>query len=53
MLRSYALEGPPSPVMLDVSAMQEEVTLLLDSWFTLVVHYGTSIWAWKLQGYHL
>ncbi|XP_024538539.1 protein transport protein Sec23A [Selaginella moellendorffii] len=51
-LFSYSFEGPPVPVLLDVSSITPERILLFDSYFYVVVHYGSTIAQWRKLGYH-
>eukprot|EP00761_Pharyngomonas_kirbyi_P013376 gb/GECH01013405.1/.p1 GENE.gb/GECH01013405.1/~~gb/GECH01013405.1/.p1 ORF type:complete len:765 (+),score=151.61 gb/GECH01013405.1/:1-2295(+) len=51
-LHSYDLSGStPQPAMLDSSAVSTDNILMLDSFFTLVLHHGQNIAAWRDQGY--
>lgn len=50
-LRAYDLSGPPRPVILDSTSVSADNVLVLDSFFTLVVHHGQNIAAWRDQGY--
>lgn len=52
-LLCYTLDDPtPKPVMLDEESMQDEVVLLLDSYFVVVLWYGQNIRSWEQGGYH-
>eukprot|EP00898_Chlorokybus_atmophyticus_P006829 jgi/Chlat1/7147/Chrsp57S06816 len=51
-LLSYSFEGPPVPVLLDVSSVAADCILLLDSYFHVVIQYGTTIAQWRKLGYH-
>mmetsp|Transcript_8140 Transcript_8140/g.30024 ORF Transcript_8140/g.30024 Transcript_8140/m.30024 type:complete len:753 (-) Transcript_8140:126-2384(-) len=51
-LLSYSLEGPPVPVLLDVSSIGLDKILLLDTYFVIVVHHGQTIAQWRKAGYH-
>ncbi|KAJ7521003.1 hypothetical protein O6H91_19G033600 [Diphasiastrum complanatum] len=51
-LFSYSFEGPPTPVLLDVSSIAADRILLFDSYFYVVVHYGSTIAQWRKLGYH-
>lgn len=42
-LTSYTFNGPPEPVLLDVSSILPERILLLDAYFYVVVFHGTTI----------
>jgi len=50
-LIAYSLEAPPRPVLLDVQSIQPDHILLLDSYFHVVVHHGTTIAQWRNSGY--
>eukprot|EP00252_Welwitschia_mirabilis_P002786 TRINITY_DN12777_c0_g1_i1.p1 TRINITY_DN12777_c0_g1~~TRINITY_DN12777_c0_g1_i1.p1 ORF type:complete len:145 (+),score=14.13 TRINITY_DN12777_c0_g1_i1:462-896(+) len=50
-LFSYSFYGPPVPVLLDVSSIQPDCILLFDSYFYVVVHYGSTIAQWRKLGY--
>jgi protein transport protein SEC23 len=50
-LLSYSFNGPPQPVLLDVSAITPDTILLLDSYFLIVAHRGSTIAAWHKAGY--
>lgn len=50
-LYSYRLDAAPEPVMLDSKAIQADNILLLDTFFEVLVHYGSAITAWKKAGY--
>jgi len=42
-LMSYTFNGPPTPVLLDVASIQPDCILLLDTFFMIVVHAGSTI----------
>jgi len=50
-LLSYSFHGPPEPVLLDVSSIQQNTILLLDTFFNVVVFHGETISSWRDQGY--
>lgn len=50
-LLSYSFQGPPQPVLLDVTAIRPDNILLLDTFFHVVVHHGETIATWRQQGY--
>ncbi len=50
-LLSYSFNGPPQPVLLDVNAITPDTILLLDSYFLIVSHRGSTIAAWHKEGY--
>ncbi|GJN23360.1 hypothetical protein PR202_gb11002 [Eleusine coracana subsp. coracana] len=51
-LFQYSFDGPPIPVLLDVSSLSPDVILLFDSYFYVVIHYGSKIAHWRKLGYH-
>lgn len=51
-LMSYSFEGPPIPVLLDVTSIQADRILLLDAFFHIVVHHGANIAQWRKLKYH-
>nr|BAJ95802.1 predicted protein [Hordeum vulgare subsp. vulgare] len=51
-LFQYSFDGPPIPVLLDVSSISPDVILLFDSYFYIVIHYGSKIAQWRKLGYH-
>merc|ERR1712159_934803 len=44
-------EGPPQPVLLDATSLKNNVILLLDSFFHVVIWRGETIQAWFDAGY--
>ncbi|KAF6149469.1 hypothetical protein GIB67_035002 [Kingdonia uniflora] len=50
-LFQYSFDGPPIPVLLDISSISPDVILLFDSYFCVVIHYGSKIAQWKRLGY--
>ena len=53
-LVAYSLEHgaqAPAPVALDISSVTPERLLLLDAFFTVVVHTGATLAAWRKAGY--
>lgn len=50
-LLQYSFEGPPVPVLLDVRSISPDVILLFDSFFCVVIHYGSKISQWRKLGY--
>jgi protein transport protein SEC23 len=50
-LLEYSFDGPPIPVLLDVRSISPDVILLFDSYFHVVIHYGSKIAQWKKLGY--
>jgi len=51
-LHSYGLTEPPHPVALDSLSVRPDTILLLDTFFSVMVHYGEKIAAWRDAGYH-
>ncbi|KAJ9700537.1 hypothetical protein PVL29_006038 [Vitis rotundifolia] len=50
-LFQYSFDGPPVPVLLDVRSISPDVILLFDSYFYVVIHYGSQIAQWRKLGY--
>eukprot|EP00003_Mantamonas_plastica_P029682 TRINITY_DN707_c0_g1_i3.p1 TRINITY_DN707_c0_g1~~TRINITY_DN707_c0_g1_i3.p1 ORF type:complete len:553 (+),score=190.87 TRINITY_DN707_c0_g1_i3:748-2406(+) len=50
-LTSYSFDGPPVPVFLDVTSVQKDKILLLDTFFQVVVFHGQQIASWRNQGF--
>ncbi|KAL9274716.1 transport protein SEC23 G-like protein [Drosera capensis] len=51
-LFQYSFDGPPEPVLLDICSVSPDVILLFDSYFYVVIHYGSKIAQWRKLGYH-
>lgn len=51
MLIRYSLDQPPTPVLLDTSSLKSDCTLLLDSYFLLLIWHGATIAQWRDMGY--
>ncbi|PKA58303.1 hypothetical protein AXF42_Ash013028 [Apostasia shenzhenica] len=51
-LFQYSFDGPPVPVLLDIGSVSPDVILLFDSFFHVVIHYGSKIAQWRKLGYH-
>ncbi|XP_021727546.1 protein transport protein SEC23-like [Chenopodium quinoa] len=51
-LFQYSFEGPPIPVLLDICSVSPDVILLFDSYFYVVIHYGSKVAQWRKLGYH-
>lgn len=51
-LFQYSFDGPPIPVLLDICSVSPDVILLFDSYFHVVIHYGSKIAQWRKLGYH-
>jgi protein transport protein SEC23 len=52
-LLAYTMEGPPQPVLLDVTSIAPASVLVLDSYFYVVVFHGTTVATWRKAEYHL
>lgn len=50
-LYSFSFNGPPEPVLLDVSSIAPDRILLLDAYFYVVVFHGSTIAQWRKAGY--
>ena len=50
-LLAYGFNAPPQPVLLDVQSIQADQILLLDTFFMVIVHYGSTIAQWRKAGY--
>lgn len=50
-LLQYSFDGPPIPALLDVRSISPDVILLFDSYFHVVIHYGSKIAQWRKLGY--
>eukprot|EP01026_Neomeris_dumetosa_P025585 TRINITY_DN2104_c0_g2_i4.p1 TRINITY_DN2104_c0_g2~~TRINITY_DN2104_c0_g2_i4.p1 ORF type:complete len:1015 (-),score=160.46 TRINITY_DN2104_c0_g2_i4:299-3193(-) len=51
VLTAFHFQGPPEPVLLDVSSLKADHILLLDSLFYVVVWHGQTIAQWRDAGY--
>merc|ERR1712100_847615 len=51
-LVAYTFTAPPTPVQLDIESVKNDNILLLDTFFQVVVHHGTTIATWRDQNYH-
>ncbi|KAL9275218.1 transport protein SEC23 G-like protein [Drosera capensis] len=51
-LFQYSFDGPPEPVLLDICSISPDVILLFDSFFYVVIHYGSKIAQWRKLSYH-
>ncbi|KAL4200041.1 hypothetical protein AMTRI_Chr03g54420 [Amborella trichopoda] len=47
----YSFDGPPVPVLLDVKSISLDCILLFDSFFHVVVHFGSNFAQWRKLGY--
>ena len=48
---SFDSEGRPLPVPLDATSVLPDRILLLDTFFCILVHNGTTIAQWRREGY--
>jgi len=51
-LLAYSFDGPPVPVLLDVTSINPDRILLLDTFFQVIVFHGETIAAWRKSGFH-
>lgn len=49
LIRYSSDSNTPVPVELDINELKEDVILLLDSYFNVLVWYGESAYDWKEQ----
>lgn len=52
-LMSYSLDSHAQPVLLDVSSVDPQKILLLDTFFNVVVFKGATVYKWEQDGVHL
>ncbi|KAJ1673009.1 GTPase-activating protein S23, partial [Spiromyces aspiralis] len=50
-LKSFSLEGPPVPVLLDSISLKPDVILLLDTFFHILIWHGETVAEWRKAGY--
>ncbi|EFN51277.1 hypothetical protein CHLNCDRAFT_141205 [Chlorella variabilis] len=50
-LYAFTFNGPPEPVLLDVSSITPDRILLLDAYFYVVVFHGSTVAQWRKAGY--
>ena len=50
-LMQYSLDQLPTPVILDTSSLRPDIVLLLDTYFRVLIWHGSTIAAWRKQGY--
>lgn len=50
-LFQYSFDGPPVPALLDIRSICPDSILLFDSFFHVVIHYGSKIAQWRKLGY--
>jgi len=51
-LHSYVINEPCVPVPLDATSVKEGNVLLMDTFFDIIVHYGSTVDAWRNLNYH-
>eukprot|EP00871_Galdieria_phlegrea_P002563 jgi/Galph1/3307/GphlegSOOS_G1950.1 len=51
-LISFSLDSPPTPVLLDVASIAPDKILLLDTFFYVIIYYGSTVAHWRKAGYH-
>lgn len=52
-LTQYSFDNPqPTPVLLDIISLKDDVILMLDTFFIILVWHGAKIVEWKKLGYH-
>ncbi|KAI9164240.1 GTPase-activating protein S23 [Blastocladiella emersonii ATCC 22665] len=51
-LMSYAFDAEPAPVLLDSVSVKPDVILLLDTFFHILIHHGSTIAEWRAAKYH-
>jgi protein transport protein SEC23 len=51
-LESYTLDSDPVPVLLSAASVTKDNVLLLDTFFHIIIHYGSTIAKWAEAGYH-
>ncbi|OHS99228.1 Protein transport protein sec23-1 [Tritrichomonas foetus] len=50
-LMKFSLDQPPTPVILDTASLRPDCVLLLDTYFRVLIWHGSTIAAWRNQGY--
>ena len=48
-MQLFSFRGPPHPVSLEASSVEDDGIMLLDTFFHIVVYHGQKIRAWKKQ----
>eukprot|EP00741_Cyanophora_paradoxa_P008894 tig00001408_g8610.t1 len=51
-LLAYSFNGPPVPVLLDVTSVAPDRILLLDTYFFVIIFHGETVASWRKAGYH-
>lgn len=51
ILYSYSFNGPPEPVLLDTSSIQQDRILLMDTFFQILIYHGETIAQWRALKY--
>jgi protein transport protein SEC23 len=51
-LMQYSVDSEESvPVLLDIDSMKDDVILLLDTFFYILIWHGKTVAGWKAQGF--
>eukprot|EP00850_Spirogloea_muscicola_P021046 SM000234S07906 [mRNA] locus=s234:125986:130410:- [translate_table: standard] len=50
-LLAYSFQRPPVPLTLDIASIQSDEILLFDSFFCVLVHFGSTVAQWRKAGY--
>lgn len=50
-LMSYTFDTPPQPVLLDSVSIKDDVILLLDTFFHILIFHGKLVAEWRKAGY--
>jgi protein transport protein SEC23 len=51
-LTSFTFDKEPEPVLLDSSSLADNVILLMDTYFHILIYHGQQISQWMKAGYH-
>lgn len=51
-LMQYSMDNAPQPVLLDSQSIQQNVILLMDTFFHILIYHGETIAAWRRENYH-
>jgi protein transport protein SEC23 len=51
-LMSYEIDQEPQPALLDSVSIKSDGMLLLDTFFHILIHSGSTVAAWRKAGYH-
>ena len=50
-LLAFSMHQPPRPVLLDVQSIVSDEILVLDTFFIVLVHHGSTVAQWVQAGY--